>query len=81
MTMLTVRDLDPEVKHKLRQRAARHGRSMEAEVRDILRVAVESDDEPHDLVSSIRRHFDGHYVDLELPDRSEEPQRPFSFGS
>ena len=36
MTMLTVRDLDPHVKDKLRRRAARHGRSMEAEVREIL---------------------------------------------
>jgi plasmid stability protein len=30
MSMLTVRDLDPEVKEKLRRRAARHGHSMEA---------------------------------------------------
>ena len=36
MSMLTVRDLDPEVKEKLRRRAARHGRSMEAEARAVL---------------------------------------------
>jgi len=33
---LTVRNLDETVKQKLRQQAARHGRSMEAEARDIL---------------------------------------------
>ena len=81
MSMLTVRDLDPEVKDKLRQRAARHGRSMEAEVRDILRVAVESDDQPVDLVGSIRKHFADVDFDLELPDRGEQQQRPVAFGS
>jgi antitoxin FitA len=59
MSMLTVRDLDPEVKEKLRQRAARHGRSMEADARLILAAAVETSDEPVDLVASIREHFSG----------------------
>lgn len=40
MASLTVRDLDEEVKRKLRLRAAHHGRSMEAEVRTILADAV-----------------------------------------
>ena len=40
MVSLTVRDLDDEVKRKLRLRAAHHGRSMEAEVRTILADAV-----------------------------------------
>ncbi|MEY4484064.1 MAG: hypothetical protein RL693_1516 [Verrucomicrobiota bacterium] len=35
-TTLTIRNLDETVKQKLRVRAAQHGRSMEAEVRDIL---------------------------------------------
>jgi len=81
MTMLTVRDLDPHVKDKLRLRAARHGRSMEAEVRQILTAAVEAGEEPVDLVSSIREHFAGVRVQLELPDRSTEQQRPVDFGS
>ena len=81
MSMLTVRDLDPDVKDKLRQRAARHGRSMEAEVRHILTVAVETPEEPVDLVSSLRRHFADAWVDLELPDRRQSTQRPVEFGS
>jgi plasmid stability protein len=79
MSMLTVRDLDPEVKEKLRQRAARHGRSMEAEARLILAAAVEAADEPVDLVGSIRKHFAGTRIELELPDRKSAVQRPIAF--
>jgi plasmid stability protein len=81
MSMLTVRDLNPEVKERLRQRAARHGRSMEAEVRLILAAAVEAGDEPLDLVASIRKHFSGSGMELELPDRTSATQRPITFGS
>jgi plasmid stability protein len=40
MSSLTVRKLDEELVRLLRQRAARHGRSAEAEHREILRVAL-----------------------------------------
>ncbi len=40
MAMLTVRNLSDEVHRTLRMRAARHGHSMEAEVREILESAV-----------------------------------------
>jgi plasmid stability protein len=40
MAMLTVRNLPDEVHRALRVRAARHGRSTEAEVRAILEEAV-----------------------------------------
>jgi antitoxin FitA len=40
MAMLTVRNLPDEVHRALRIRAAEHGRSTEAEVRDILEMAV-----------------------------------------
>jgi antitoxin FitA len=57
MSMLKVRGIDPEVKEKLRRRAARHGRSMEAEARLILASVVATEDEPVDLVASIREFF------------------------
>ena len=41
MASLTVRQLDDKLKKLLRLRAARHGRSMEDEVRVILREAAE----------------------------------------
>lgn len=40
MAMLTVRNLPEEVHRALRVRAARHGQSMEAEVRAILEAAI-----------------------------------------
>ena len=40
MAMLTVRNLPDEVHRALRMRAAKHGRSTEAEVREILAAAV-----------------------------------------
>ena len=40
-TTLTIRNLSEPVKQKLRIQAARHGRSMEAEAREILSRAVE----------------------------------------
>lgn len=40
MAVLTVRNIPDEVHRALRVRAARHGRSTEAEVREILAAAV-----------------------------------------
>ncbi len=70
MVTLTIRNVDAAVKERLRLRAARHGRSMEAEARTILGEAVASDgDQPEpNLAEAIRRRFaplGG--VDLELP--------------
>lgn len=72
---MTVRDLDPMVKAKLRERAARRGRSMEAEVRQILAEAVNADEGRPSLVDSVFRHFRDIEVEMEYPDRSESLQR------
>lgn len=40
MAQLIVRNLDPEIVAQLRRKAAEHGRSMEAEHRDLLREAL-----------------------------------------
>lgn len=45
MAALNVRNLPAEVHLRLRQRAARHGRSMEAEARAILEEACRSEEE------------------------------------
>ena len=45
MATLTVRNLDDDVVRRLRIRAAEHGRSAEAEHREILRLALIGDDE------------------------------------
>ena len=46
MASLTVRQLDDKLKKQLRLRAARHGRSVEDEVRTILRAAAEDETPP-----------------------------------
>jgi len=40
MAQLIVRNLDPEIVDRLRRRAVQHGRSVEAEHREILREAL-----------------------------------------
>lgn len=74
MASITIRNLDDDVKARLRVRAAGRGRSMEEEARLILREAVERDSGPVDLAAAIRGRFaplGG--VELELPER--EPAR------
>jgi len=43
MAQLLVRNLEDELKTRLQRRAKRHGHSMEAEARDILRNALRED--------------------------------------
>lgn len=45
MATLTVRNLEDDVVRRLRVRAAEHGRSAEAEHREILRAALAGDDQ------------------------------------
>ena len=78
MASLTIRNLDDDVKHRLRVRAAENGRSMEAEARLILREAVGCKPDSQDLASIIRSYFGpSNGVDLELPPREpvREPPR------
>lgn len=73
MAAITVRNLDDHVKQRLRVRAARHGRSMEAEVRAIIVEAVGVADEPKNLLVALREAaMDVGGVDLDLPPRSSE---------
>lgn len=46
MAQIVVRDLEDEVKARLKRRAERHGRSMEEEVRHILRNAAKESGRP-----------------------------------
>lgn len=60
-TTLTIRRLDEQVKQKLRLRAATHQRSMEAEAREILRQALESEDhaQPPKTLKELRQRLKG----------------------
>ncbi|MGA2217570.1 MAG: Arc family DNA-binding protein [Terracidiphilus sp.] len=46
MAQLLVRNLEDQLKTRLQRRAKRNGRSMEAEVREILRDALKEEDAP-----------------------------------
>ena len=60
MAQIVVRNIENELKERLQRRAAAHGRSMEAEVRDILRDAVNRGQKPKSgLGSDIARLFSG----------------------
>lgn len=76
MASITIRDLEPRLKERLRVRAARHGRAMEEEVRVILRVVlVEDEGSARGLGDAIHARFRGvGGVELELPVR--EAVRP-----
>lgn len=71
MAAVSIRNLDDDVKERLRLRAASHGRSMEAEIRAILVEAVaEPDDRPGMLVTLMERVGDLGGVDLTVPART-----------
>lgn len=82
MAILTVRNVSDEVHRALRVRAARHGRSTEAEVRAILEQAVK----PVGRVKlgSLLAHI-GHQAKLTDEDfavfdqRDQAPARPIDF--
>jgi len=80
MAQLVVRNLEEEVKAQLRERATRHGRSMEEEVRDILRDAAKVEPaKSGGLGSEIAAMFVGQEFSLELPERNGGPLRPLVF--
>ncbi len=80
MAQLVVRNLEDEVKTQLRQRAARHGRNMEEEVREILRAAANTEEtNSGGLGSEIVAMFSGQGLGFELPERPKWKMRVPSF--
>lgn len=76
---LTIRGLDAVTHARLRVEAARHGRSMEAEVRAILHERLAPRDHERGLGSRIHARFQGLGNDLELPDRKGQVPRAAVF--
>ena len=72
MSTLTIRNLEPVIKDKLRMAAAAHGRSMEEEVRSILRNVLAQPTATSGLGSRIHARFAAiGGVELDLPTRSQ----------
>lgn len=77
MAQIVVRDLEEDVKLRLKRRAERYGRSMEEEVRDILRNAVKSAGEPLPrLGSRIAARFSKLGIPGDLPELRGQSARP-----
>jgi antitoxin FitA len=80
LSALSIRNLDDQVKERLRILAARHGRSMEAEVRAILTEAVAEPRETPGLFQTLMDRFSElGGVELDLPPRTTRP-RAAGFG-
>lgn len=70
MATMTIRNLDDQLKQRLRVRAATHGRSMEDEARDILRTALATQPSDPSLIEAIRarmKPLGG--IELDIPAR------------
>jgi plasmid stability protein len=75
MASVSIRGLDDEVRERLRVRAARHGRSMEAEIRTILVDAVSDPNTSQGLFTELLDRFgDIGGVELDLPPRTTAPR-------
>lgn len=81
MAQLVVRNLDDDVKAKLQRRAKRHGRSTEAEVREILRDAVRPQAAARKFLGTrIAQRFAGPGVDVEIRELRGHKAEPARFG-
>lgn len=81
MAQFIVRDLEDDVKARLKRRAERNGRSMEEEVRDILRNATKGDNRPvQKLGSRIAARFSKSGLTADLPELHGQVPRVPDFG-
>jgi antitoxin FitA len=77
MAQFVVRHVEDEVKERLKRRAARHGRSMEEEARDILRDALKHEGAPPPrLGSRIATRFARRGLTEDLPELRGQTARP-----
>ena len=80
MAQLIVRNLEETVKRKLKRRAIRHGRSMEEEVREILRNAVKHEGRNRKgLGTEIAEMFRGKGLDRPIQELRGYPVKPAKF--
>jgi len=81
VAQLVVRDLEEDVKRRLQGRARRHGRSTEAEVREILRAAVADErDGVGPLGSRLAKRFRRIGLDEPVAELRGQAPRPATFG-
>jgi plasmid stability protein len=89
MAQLVVRDLEESVKRRLKQRATKNGRSLEGEVREILRDAAGSQKSAKNAKNAVPQKGLGTQLmelfagkvppDFEIPNFRDEPVRAVDF--
>jgi antitoxin FitA len=80
MAQFIVRDLEEEVKVRLKRLAERHGRSMEEEIRHILRNAAKESARPvTKLGTRISARFTDAGLTSDLPELRGQATRPAEF--
>lgn len=77
MATLVIRNVPDDVKARLQKRAGEHQRSMEAELRDIIAVAVPPEADPFDDWWASMQSVAGD--DFDIPERNDFGQSPVSF--
>lgn len=81
MAQFVVRHIEDRVKARLKRRAELHGRSMEEEVRHILRKAAETENKPiKKLGSRIAARFKRVGLTVDLPELRGQLPRLVDFG-
>jgi antitoxin FitA len=72
---ITISNLDDDIKSRLQKQAEKHGRSLEEEAREILRLALtENNEDTLNIATIIEQRF-ANLGDFELPEVSREPIR------
>jgi len=80
MAQFVVRNIESGVKARLQRRARRNGRSMEEEIRDILRDVVKRDDAPaHGLGTEIASLFAKEGLEADVPELRGHALQPAPF--
>ena len=80
MAQFVVRNVEAGIKLRLQRRAKRHGRSMEEEVRDVLRNAAKEQDTPvGGLGTEIASLFTKIGLDTDIPELRGHEIKPTSF--
>ena len=84
MASLLIRNVDEALRDQLKARARRHRRSLEEEARELLRTAIAREVSGGETLPAIAARLFGaeRGVDLDLPSRGRELERPpIGFGA
>ena len=75
MSNITIHQLEPDLSHRLEQRAAQHGRTIEAEIKSILSSVLIPEPSPQvDLATAIDRRF-ADMGEFEIPETPRDAMR------